>query len=1064
MTRTGSPGGTLTSVRIGVLGPVDGPSGLSGVRLRGLLARLALDAGRPVSTAALVDGLWETRPRTPPTPCRRWCRGCAGWSRARLVVTEPGGYRLVVDPSTVDVMAFDALVAEARSASPGAAHSLLGDALALWRGPALSDVAELPFAGPAAARLDGRRADVVDERARLALRLGLVPDIEALGAQLAAAPLRETTAALLGRALHAAGRQADALAMLDRTIALLAEELGVDPGPRAGRSPDGGAAPGARRPPHRGAVELRGARRRRGAHPHAPAHRAPRHAHRPRRGGQDPAGTGGHVRARGPSRHLVDGRTPPRVVPRRPHTWSAGARRPPRAPAPAPSWPSWPRSPTPRSSRPRCWPPSASPSCTWAAPRCPSRSPGCWPPSTAATRSSCSTTASTSSPTSPRWPRPCSRPAPACACSPPAGSRWGCRARCCTPSTRSPRPTPCSSSPIGPPPCAPASRSTPPPGPPSPRSAAASTANRCPSSWPRPGCAPSRPRRSPPASTTGSACSPREPAPLSPPPNAAGGGRLELGAPHRAPSAAWPGASACSRAAPRSPRPSGCAGPRPGMRLRRWWTSRSSSPCRRPTGPPATACWRRSGPTRARSSTPRANARPPKPRTPRSSSISWRRPSRTSAAASSWLARAAARRGRRDRSGAAPHHRLGRAVAYRIAVAMTWSWLIRGRLDEGRRWLGALPPPGERGRSRTSRCSRGLPGDGRHRQRRHRGRPRRADGDHRRARHAAPSVAPGAGAGGAGHRGVRRAGRGPAPQARRHGRRPLDRALALQTRAVRAENDGDLAAQRELLRATHTAFSALGERFGLGMVLYSLGELENLAGEHDAAAATFDEAIALTAELGNDEDLHQFIAGRAMVDARRGEFEAARAPCSRRAVEPRRPDGSIACGEGAGRADGGRSRRGPRPPRARRRRPRGRSRPRSACPNARPTSPCCARRWSSRRAHRRRPGCCCRPPRSPPSPAATGPCSAWWPRWPPSSRTRRATTTPPSSCSPPPSCGGARSTTAAPRSSRCWPRWARTPKTASPPPRPARRRHHQRVPPRPAPSQTPRSARRRAGH
>ena len=122
---------------------------------------------------------------------------------------------------------------------------------------------------------------------------------------------------------------------------------------------------------------------------------------------------------------------------------------------------------------------------------------------------------------------------------------------------------------------------------------------------------------------------------------------------------------------------------------------------------------------------------------------------------------------------------------------------------------------------------------------------------------------------------------------------PWTRALALQTRAVRAENDGDLAAQRELLRATHTAFSALGERFGLGMVLYSLGELENLAGEHAAAAATFDEAIALTAELGNDEDLHQFIAGRAMVDARRGEFEAARAQLAR-AVEPRRPDGSIA--------------------------------------------------------------------------------------------------------------------------------------------------------------------------
>ncbi|MBV9920383.1 MAG: hypothetical protein JOY78_05950, partial [Pseudonocardia sp.] len=94
--------------------------------------------------------------------------------------------------------------------------------------------------------------------------------------------------------------------------------------------------------------------------------------------------------------------------------------------------------------------------------------------------------------------------------------------------------------------------------------------------------------------------------------------------------------------------------------------------------------------------------------------------------------------------------------------------------------------------------------------------------------------------------------------------------MALQTLALRAENDGDLAAHRDLVRVTHAAFAALGERFGLGMVLYSLGELEGLAGEHDAAAAAFDEAIALTAELGNDEDLHQFLAGRAMVEARRG--------------------------------------------------------------------------------------------------------------------------------------------------------------------------------------------------
>ena len=218
-------------VRIGVLGTVEGPSGLSGVRLRGLLARLALDAGRPVGTAALVDGLWEHPPENAANALQALVSRLRRSIPGELVVTEPGGYRLAVEPRSVDAVAFDALLAEARSAAPAQAHGLLGDALALWRGPALADVAELPFARPAAGRLDARRADAVDEHARLALRLGLAPDLDALTTQLAASPLRETTAALLGRALHAAGRQADALATLDRTIALLAEELGVDPGP-----------------------------------------------------------------------------------------------------------------------------------------------------------------------------------------------------------------------------------------------------------------------------------------------------------------------------------------------------------------------------------------------------------------------------------------------------------------------------------------------------------------------------------------------------------------------------------------------------------------------------------------------------------------------------------------------------------------------------------------------------------------------------------------------------------------------------------------------------------------
>ena len=149
-----------------------------------------------------------------------------------MVGTVAGGYRLAVPPDAVDVARFGELVAAASGAGdPRAGHALLGQALGLWRGQALADVQELPFAGPAAHRLAERRAAAVEERARLALLLGEpAAEIDPLTAQLDAAPLRETTAALLARVLHAAGRQADALGVLDRTRRRLVEDLGVDPG------------------------------------------------------------------------------------------------------------------------------------------------------------------------------------------------------------------------------------------------------------------------------------------------------------------------------------------------------------------------------------------------------------------------------------------------------------------------------------------------------------------------------------------------------------------------------------------------------------------------------------------------------------------------------------------------------------------------------------------------------------------------------------------------------------------------------------------------------------------
>ena len=175
-------------MRIGVLGTLDGPSGLSGVRLRGLLARLALEAGRPVSAATLVADLWEIPPDNALNALQALVSRLRRVLGSGLVVTEPGGYRLAVEPGLIDATAFGALLSEAAQAAPATAHTLLGDALALWRGPALADLRELPFADPAATRLSERRALAVEERARLALRLGLDPDLDALTTQLAGGP------------------------------------------------------------------------------------------------------------------------------------------------------------------------------------------------------------------------------------------------------------------------------------------------------------------------------------------------------------------------------------------------------------------------------------------------------------------------------------------------------------------------------------------------------------------------------------------------------------------------------------------------------------------------------------------------------------------------------------------------------------------------------------------------------------------------------------------------------------------------------------------------------------
>lgn len=229
-------------MRVVLLGPVQGyaddgtPVEVGGVRLRMLLARLALEEGRTVSVDSLVDGLWGEEPPAEAANAlqalvsrlRRALRGTA------TVESASGGYRLSVRAEDVDVHRFEELAAQGRRAlaagRAGEAASLLGTALGLWRGAALADVLDAPFAGPVATRLDDLRTAAAEDRCDAELRLGrhgeVLADLEAAGAE---RPLSERVAGLRMRALSAAGRQSDALAVYEAIRKRLADELGVDP-------------------------------------------------------------------------------------------------------------------------------------------------------------------------------------------------------------------------------------------------------------------------------------------------------------------------------------------------------------------------------------------------------------------------------------------------------------------------------------------------------------------------------------------------------------------------------------------------------------------------------------------------------------------------------------------------------------------------------------------------------------------------------------------------------------------------------------------------------------------
>ena len=209
-----------------------------------LLALLLVHRNELLPAERLIDELWgEAPPATAAkslqvhvSQLRKALRAAGDAANGDRLVTRGHGYALRVEPDEVDSERFERSLREAqRSLAAGDARracARLDEALALWRGDPLSDVAYEPFAQREIARLEELRVVALEVRLDAALALGRHGDaVGELEALVRAHPLRERFRAQLMLALYRCGRQADALAAYRDAGELLRDELGIEPGP-----------------------------------------------------------------------------------------------------------------------------------------------------------------------------------------------------------------------------------------------------------------------------------------------------------------------------------------------------------------------------------------------------------------------------------------------------------------------------------------------------------------------------------------------------------------------------------------------------------------------------------------------------------------------------------------------------------------------------------------------------------------------------------------------------------------------------------------------------------------
>ncbi len=225
-----------------MLGPLEALAdgrevGLGGPRQRAVLAILLAAGGEAVPVTRLVDEVWADEP---PETAGNVLQGYVSRLRRVLgkdaIVTRGRGYALVVEDEALDLHVFErrtrAGVRALESDRPEEAAADLRAALALWRGPALADLADESFARSVAGRLDELRLAATEHAIEADLACGragaVVAELEDLVSR---HPLREGLRALQMRALYRCGRQADALAAYRDARATMQEQIGIEPGP-----------------------------------------------------------------------------------------------------------------------------------------------------------------------------------------------------------------------------------------------------------------------------------------------------------------------------------------------------------------------------------------------------------------------------------------------------------------------------------------------------------------------------------------------------------------------------------------------------------------------------------------------------------------------------------------------------------------------------------------------------------------------------------------------------------------------------------------------------------------